>query len=210
MINVEIDTTKVQKALRIAPAQLRAEIADVLDHTSRSFLKRLYKTRFQGPPGLNMGGRGNLFSRFRKRVIGAEGTFSGRASTRAVTSSLSASSADTEDMGVEVYTESKAAKMHEFGGTISGRMIIPLSQSPATIKSNRRLLKSGKLVYLRIGGNQLLAKVDKRAHKVQPVFIIKNGIQLRPRLRFYDTWRSMQNLTIERLNSAVQKALEKV
>ncbi|MDP3790338.1 MAG: hypothetical protein Q8R48_08070 [Candidatus Omnitrophota bacterium] len=211
MLNVEIDITKVQKALRIAPVQLRSELADTIDHTSRSFLKKFYRTRFKGPPGLTMGGRGNLFSKFRKRVIGSnQGTLSNRIKANTVIGEIVGSNISTEDMGMEIFTNSEAAKIHEFGGTISGRMIVPLPQSPAGERSDRRLLRSGKLIYLRIGGNQFLAKVDKKAHKARPAFIIKNSVRIRPRLGFYDTWGSMQNQTIERLNNAVQKALSKV
>ncbi len=209
MLHVEIDTSKVQKALRVAPMQLRAELADTIDHTARSFMKTLYRTRLQGSPGIRNRpsglGRG-IFSSFYKRIIGAPNYLSNTAKSGGTISGMIGSNMATMDMGLEIRTRSTAARMHEFGGTISGRMVIPLSQKA----SNRRLLKGGKLTYVLLGGKPYLAKVDRRAHKLEPVFIIKNSIKIRPRLGFYSTWGSMQNKTISRLNTAVQKALSKV
>lgn len=201
MLEVEIDSSKLQKALRVASTELRAEVADTIDHVSRTFFKNLYQKRFKGPPGLKMGGRGNLFSRFRKRVIGQEGTFKGRSSTGVVTASLSASEASTEDMGMEVYTESPVAKIHEFGGTISAdNMPIPFP--------GKRLTQN--LEVIKFGGRLFLARKKRGEKKSELVGILKNQIKIKPRLGFYMTWQDMQNQTIERFNSAISRALAKV
>jgi len=208
MLQVEIDSSKLQKALRVASTELRAEVADTIDHISRTFFKNLYQKRFQGPPGLRMGGRGNLFSRFRKRVIGQEGTFKGRASTGVITASLAASSASTEDMGMEVFTESKVAKIHEFGGTIAGEnMPVPFP--------GKRITKG--LEVLDINGRLFLARKRfggsfNKAAREKPEFVgvLKDIIKIKPRLGFYTTWKDMENQTIGRFNSAISRALSKV
>lgn len=201
-LTVEIDVSALQKALRIASGELRAELADTIDHISRSFFKNLYQKHFKGPPGLKMGGRGNLFSKFRKRVIGAEGTFSGRASTGVVTASISASSANTEDMGMEVFTESGAAKMHEFGGTITPSKMMPI------VFPGKRLTQT--LSVIKFGGRLFLARKNRRSKKSEFIAILKNKITLKPRLGFYMTWQDMQNQNIERLNNAISNALARV
>ena len=212
-IYLEIDSSKLQKALRLAPTQLRAEVSDTIDHISRSFFKKLYNERFKGPPGLRMGGRGNLFSRFRKRIIGntsQEGTFSGRASSRVVTSSLKASSAATQDMGMEIYTDSPVAKIHEFGGTISPGhgMVIPFPGARLTKQGGKIVTKN--LQVIKIGGRVLLGRKSQKGHKTDIVAIVENKITIRPRLGFYNTWGSMANQNIERLNMAISKALKKI
>ncbi len=200
-LQVEIDSSKLDKALRIASTELRAEVADTIDHVSRTFFKNLYQKRFKGPPGLKMGGRGNLFSRFRKRVIGQEGTFKGRSSTGVVTASLAASETSTEDMGMEVYTDSPAAKIHEFGGDIEGHNM-PVPFPGKHITKGLRLEK--------IGGRIFLVRRNRRDQKSEFVGILKDKIHLKPRLGFYTTWNDMQNQTIERFNSAISRALSKV
>lgn len=201
MITVEVDSSKLEKALRIAPQLLREEIADTLDHISRSFLKRLYKTRLQGPPGLRLGGRGNIFSTFQRRVLGTGKSFASSAKSKSTVDILSRAPGGVMDMGIEIFSGSKVARIHEFGGTVSGvNMPIPFP--------GKRLTK--RAITIKLGNRIFLARKNSKEKTLELVGIIKNSIRIRPRLGFYDTWRGMQSQNIERINTAIDKALARV
>ena len=79
---VEINSTKLQIALRVFPQQLKFELADAMDHISRSFFKKFYAQRLSGPPGITARAHG-IFHRFQRRLEGEKIGISNRSTTTA-------------------------------------------------------------------------------------------------------------------------------
>lgn len=216
-LKVEINTAKVEKAMRIFPHELRYELADGMDHISRRFFKTFYSRRLSGPPGIRARPQG-LFHWFKRRFDGQRIEISNRSETTKRTREiLSGSSSSPLDMSFEIYTASKAAGIHERGGTISpGKMMpIPLRsqrqmfRQSGFLKENYKLKNmDGKLIPIRIRGHIYLAKVNRARHTVKPYYILLNKVVIKPRLGFYNTWNSMQNDRITILNKSVDKTLK--
>lgn len=218
VMKVEFDASKLRKALRVFPQELKYELADAMDHISRSFFKKFYAERLSGPPGIKARGHG-IFHRFQRRLEGEKIGISNRSTTTARTAHIMAdSSISPLDMKLEIYTTSKVAGMHERGGTItSGKyMAIPLTSQTQMFKQSGELKESyklenmrSKLTPVRIRGNLYLAQKNKARHTWKLYFILLNKVVIKPRLGFYSTWNSMENRTITLLNKAVDNTLEK-
>ncbi len=216
-LKVEINTAKVEKLLRVFPQELKYELADGMDHVSRSFFKTFYKRRLSGPPGIRARPQG-LFHWFKRRLDGQRIDISNRSMTTKRTGEiLEGSSSSPLDMSFLIYTASKAAGIHERGGTISpgGMMPIPLSsqgqmfRESGFLKENYKLKNMrGKLVPIRIRGNLYLAQVNRTRHTIKPYFILLNKVVIKPRLGFYNTWNSQQSDRIMILNKSIDKALK--
>lgn len=197
MIDLEVDTRKLEKAIRAVPNALRYELGKEFDHIQRSFLGTFRKTRLQGPPGILGDGRAGLFGTFRRTML--------------VSPTL-------EGMGLEIFTPSKVAKKHEVGGRITatggGKLAVPLSirtrmftargklkkkyRDPSKLRNTFEIVSRGKTFLAQnIGG------------EVKPLYVLKSHVTLKPRLEFYRVWDSMQNKVFTYLNRAVDKALKK-
>ncbi|MEI8350092.1 MAG: hypothetical protein WCI77_08050 [Candidatus Omnitrophota bacterium] len=199
MLTVEINSSRLQKAIRIIPDLLRMELGDAFDYLSRKYLKVFRETRLSGRPGLKPHPHG-IFQYFHRASL--------------VSTSI-------EGMGMIIFTESQTAKKHEIGGMISNpsgkKLIVPLSSKKELFTSDERLKsqyrKPGSLkniILLRIHGKAFLAKVKKKSREIIPLFVLKNKIKVIPRLGFFDTWDSLDNLRVQRLNMAIEKALSRV
>lgn len=217
-IKVEINSAKLQKALRAFPQELKYELADSMDHISRRFFKRFYAERLSGPPGIRARSHG-IFHWFKRRLEGQRIEISNRSMTTKRTEEiLSSSSSSPLDMKFEIYTKSKAAGIHERGGTIApgGMMAVPLSSQTQMFRESGHLKENykldnmgGKLVPIRIRNHIYLAQVNRARHTFKLYYILLNQVKIKPRLGFYSTWNNMQNDTISLLNKAVDNTLEK-
>ena len=211
-LKVEINTAKVERVLRIFPQELRYELADGMDHISRRYFKTFYKRS-----GIRFRAHG-MFHWFKRRLEGQRIEISNRSmTTRRTAEILSSSSTSPLDMSFEIYTASKAAGIHERGGTISpgGYMPIPLSsqrqmfRESGFLKEHYKLDNMGKkLQPIRIRNHIYLAQVNRARHTIKPYYILLNKVVIKPRLGFYNTWNSMQNDRITILNKSVDKALK--
>lgn len=217
MFTIKIDMRRVDLALVRAPAALKAELADGMDHIQRRFMKRLYQQRLSGPPGIKARPRG-IFRWFKRKVSGVDlGASRYQSETVA---SIIAAPGSVQDMVMEIYTKSPVAKMHEFGGTITappGRMFpIPLKnilymfRQSGFLKEHYKLKNlRPKLRPLRLKGGLYLAQITKE-REVKPYYILKNKITMKPRLGFYKLWDSMELDRITILNDAINKALDSI
>ncbi|MFA6216408.1 MAG: hypothetical protein WDL87_01980 [Candidatus Omnitrophota bacterium] len=216
-LKVGINTTKVNRAMRLFPQELKFELADGMDHISRSFFKAFYKRRLSGPPGIRARPQG-LFHWFKRRLEGQRIEISNRSMTTKRTGEiLSGSTSSPLDMSFEIYTASKAAGIHERGGTISpgGMMPIPLPsqgqmfRQSGHLKENYKLDNMGKkLQPIRIRNHIYLCRVNRARHTIKPLYILLNKVVIKPRLGFYNTWNSLQGDRITILNKSVNKALD--
>jgi len=198
-LNVEFDTRELEKAIRIAPRVLKFELADGMDHISRGFLKRFRDAQLQGPPGVRGASGHGLYGTFKR---------------------VSLLSPSIEGMGMEVFSESKIAKLHETGGIVrnptGGRLAVPLSARTEMFTSQGKLRaqykKPGEVKNIRpmrFKGKTFLARVTKKFTKILPLFVLKRQVRLEPRLGFYRTWDNLANYRIEILNKSIQNALRK-
>jgi hypothetical protein len=63
---------------------------------------------------------------------------------------------------------------------------------------------------MRFKGQTFLVRVKKRAAKLQPLYVLKRSVRLKPRLGFYRVWDSLENYRIDILNKSIDKALRKI
>lgn len=198
--SVEINTANLERALRIFPKELKYQIGDGMDHISRKFLSLFRQTRLQGPPGVK-GRPHGIFTQFSRASLVSQ---------------------DIEGMGMVIFSGSKIAKLQEEGGVVNasaGALIVPLSmrpemfvggQYPGRVKAQYKEPRSRKdIIELLLNGKRFLAKVKKRSREILPLFIMKNKIKIRPRLGFYQTWDSMQDVRINILNKSIEDTLNK-
>lgn len=197
MISHKVDAYKVLAASDKLPAIVRKHFGDALDHISLKFLKR-----FKQNSRVKFRPRG-LYTRF-KRIF-------------AIPSSQ-------RSMSVEIFTDSKIAKLHEFGGEMRGknglRLAVPLSSrsGEVTTASGKVKAKFGGTPYnrdvrpvknirpIKINGKTFLARVQRGTRDVLPLFVLKHGVRVPARLGFYDTWRSLEGEAAKIVDNAVSKA----
>lgn len=200
MLYVEIDSRKLDLALRVFPRNLKGHLGDAFDYIGRSFVKRLKAERLSGRPGLRASW---VFTKRLQRTffvpIGGIG-----------------------DMGTEIKFDSAVAVEHEEGGDITakggGRLAVPLSmrQEMFTAKGALKkkykapgLLKNMRLVMLK--GQPYLAKFQKRkSEEITPMYVLKRTVRIPARLEFFKTWDKQENKNIQRLNRAIQMTLNGV
>jgi len=196
----EVDMRALDKAIKIAPRVLKFELGDGMDRISKGFLKRFRQQRLQGPPGVRGASGYGLFGTFKR---------------------VSLVSSTIEGMGMQVYSESKIAKLHETGGVVTdpsgGRMAIPLSARSQMFTAKGKLRGRYKkprqlknVEPMRFKGQTFLVRVTKRAQKLLPLYVLKRSVRLKPRLGFYRVWDSLANYRIEILNKKIENALRKI
>ena len=98
MIKTQVDASRVLSALGKLPMAVRFQFGDALDHISLKFLKKFRDERLSGGEGVKAR-PGGLFRQF-KRVFMIP--------------------SETQSMGVEIFTYSTIAKLHEEGGVMRG------------------------------------------------------------------------------------------
>lgn len=196
----EVDMRALDKAIKIAPRILKFELGDGMDRISKGFLKRFRQQRLQGPPGVRGASGYGLFGTFKR---------------------VSLVSSTIEGMGMQVYSESKIAKLHETGGVVTdpsgGRMAVPLSARSQMFTPKGKLRAKYKkprelknVEPMRFKGQTFLVRVTKRAQKLLPLYVLKRSVRLKPRLGFYRVWDSLANYRIEILNKKIENALRKI
>lgn len=198
-LTVEINTKKLDIALRLFPKELKNELGDGMDHISRKFLGIFRQTRLQGPPGIKGRSHG-IFTHFNRACIVSQ---------------------DIEGMGMMIFSDSKIARLHEEGGIVKnpggGKLAVPLSARKEMFTADGRLKKQYRqprllknIIPIQLNGKTFLAKVKTKMRQILPLFVLKNQIRIKPRLGFYQTWDSMQNERIKILNKSIEKALNTI
>ena len=199
-LTTEVNTQALDRAIKIVPRVLKFELADGMDRIGKGFLKRFRQQQLQGPPGVRGASGHGLFGTF-KRVFLV--------------------SPEIEGMGIEVFSESKIAKLHETGGTVRDpggkRLAVPLSARSEMFTPSGKLRARYKkpkelknVRALRWSGKTFLARVTKRAQKILPLYVLKRSVRIKPRLGFYRTWDGLVNYRIDILNKSIEKALRKI
>ncbi len=203
MIKTQVDASRVLAVLGKLPMAVRFQFGDALDHISLKFLKKLRSERLSGGEGIKAR-PGGLFRRF-KRVFLVP--------------------SNTQTMGVEIFTSSKIAKLHEEGGVMRGtgglRLAVPISASAGTTETstgairrqfggtayNRDVRPKKNVMPVNVGGKTYLFRKRRKAGDVlPPLFVLKEEVRLKPRLGFYKTWKDMEPDAIRIVSSALTKA----
>jgi len=201
-LTTEIDTRALERALKIAPRVLKFELADGLDRIGKGFLKRFRQQQLQGPPGVRGASGHGLFGTFKRVFFVAP---------------------EIEGMGIEVFSESKIAKLHETGGTVRDpggkRLAVPLSARTEMFTPSGKLrarykrpkeLKNVRPIWIKSKGKTFLARIKRGSEKILPLYVLKRQVRIKPRLGFYRTWDGLVNYRIDILNKSIEKALRKI
>lgn len=203
---IEIDSKEVDRMLEEVPRRAKSFLADGLDHATRSFLSFFHEERLQGEPGIK--NHGGIFHRFRRvtYVNGRKIFLRTRASQTDSVKAISRSAKSPLDIRVEIYTDSKAAGIHERGGTIrsSRGMAIPLGEEGKKMRRDDISLKT--LIPIMKNGKLFLAKEDALKN-IRFLFFVTKSVRIKPRLGFYKAWDNHAPRRLQILNAAFQKAV---
>lgn len=216
MIKVEINTDDLQQVIRTMPSQTKLVMEDALAYAGNKFMKTWHQQRFQGGEGIREHDkRHGLFSRFKKTVLKESG-----------------------NMGLKIAASNKVAYLLETGYTqTSGgglnRVPVPLTKSktvyrkgpdgPFNHRSWNDLLRQINTKYdslryapIPFKGQWYITKIKfrKRTKDVlEPLFVLKNKVTVKPRLGFYSTFESMRptlwNMLATRLIRGVKREWSK-
>jgi len=195
---LKINAESFERAFHLVPKALDEEIRDGMDYSSRKFMKNWRNTRLQGPPGIRGASGHGLFGKFKRIII------TGNA---------------TDELGFEVSTDSKIARQHEAGEKInakSGKLAVPLSFRTQMFTGRGKLRKRYRspgdlpnVEEIKIKGKPFLVRVRKKDNKITPLYVLKESVQLRPRLGFYKTFNDMSSEMYRILNRSIDRALKK-
>ncbi len=205
-MKTQVDASKVLAALGKLPRAVRFQFGDALDHISLKFLKKFRTERLSGGSEGVKARPGGLYRRF-KRVFLVP--------------------SDTQSMGVEIFTLSKIAKLHEEGGVmrseIGRRLAVPLSRrsketesttgavkkkygGTSYIRDVKALQKRLRLRVITVGGKTFLFAPKKEGEGQAPLFVLQQNVRLTPRLGFYKTWKDLEPEAIKIVSNALTKA----
>jgi len=205
MITVEIDTSKLDKAMRLFPRTLKLKLGDAFDHIGKHFLKEFRAKRLSGQMG-DEGIRGSVhfFKHFKRTFLVPTG-------------------GDINNMGTEIFSDSKVARIHETGGierpSKGAALSVPFSQErvsqlytgrgrlrskykkPRSLKRTFRIVTAkGSFIFQRLRGQE----------RLRPIYHLEGEVVMKPRLGFFKTWDSQTNWRLNRLNKAVDQTLNEV
>lgn len=199
-IALELNTNQLLRAYHLVPQRLADELRDGLDHAGRKFLKEFRARRLQGPPGIKARTRG-IFTHFHRNNVFMRGK-------------------QTLDSYVEIYTDSKIAKLHEEGGTVKdpagGKIAVPLSARTEMFTGTGALRKRYKDIgSLRnvfpknINGKIFLVRSKKKDNSITPLYVLKRNVRIRPQLGFYATFDAVAPELYKILNKSFDRALDR-
>ena len=207
MIKAEINTNDLQQVLRSMPSVMKVVMEDALLYAGNKFMKKWHADRFRGGEGVREYSKSRgLFSNFKKEVISESG-----------------------NMGLKIFTKNPVASKLETGYTATGspgnRIPVPLSQevslftSAGALKRNFRKPQGfQKLIPIKFKEQFYYTKVKRQRGKmekdlVDPLFVLKNKVVVKPRLGFYSTFENMKpvlwNLLASRLVRGVKQEWSK-
>ena len=205
MIKTQVNASRVLSVFGKLPMAVRSQFGDALDHVSLKFLKKLREERLSGGEGIKAR-PGGIFRRFKRVFLVPSGN---------------------QTMGVEIFTLSKIAKLHEEGGVMRGsgglRLAVPISASAGTTETstgaikrqfggtpyNRDVRPKKNVAPVTVGGKTYLFRKRKNSEDVlPPLFVLKEEVRLKPRLGFYKTWKDMEPEAVRIVSGALTKAVK--
>ncbi|MDD4940254.1 MAG: hypothetical protein PHI60_08905 [Candidatus Omnitrophica bacterium] len=223
MFDIKLNTKALKKLSSVmenGDIYLRRELADGLDHASRRFFKRLWEERLQGRPGIKAYPFG-VFDHFWRSPKGVIGDRSFRAKSRASTVQAFLQSAKrTADMGIEMFSDSSVAAIHEEGRTLrgkDGKLAVPMPpniqpkmyDSLGRVKNKYKKPENLDLERVTLKGQQYLIKKYKRKKKLNVLYVLKNEVYVKKRLGYEDLFERMKPEIEEILAKSFYKGLQK-
>lgn len=207
MLKVQIDAKDLQRVMQRLPGAVKEEMLDGLDHASRKFLSVFAQRRLNAPvwhkssPSQGIvKGRSKFFKSFRKMLIPNEGG----------------------GYGVLIHSSSQIAKAQEEGFTAGGGgqgVPVPLSEfASETMTAQGRVKKSlwnlsrrRDIRPIKFKGQVYLTRVFKGAmeREVQPLFVIKPAVEVKPHLEFYSTFESVRPQLFQILAKSIIKGVQR-
>jgi len=197
VLEAEVNTSQFDRGVKFWPQRARMELGDALDNISLKFLKEFKRRRLQGPPGVRGHPRG-IFSTFKRTFL---------------------VSPAVEGMGLEVFSHSKVAAIHETGGIVrnpkGGRLAVPLSARTEMFTKRGKLRRRFRdpralkgVFPVEINSKDYLVRRKRRETEMTPLYVLKASVRLKARLGFFKVWDSLENFRIVRIQKAVGRVLE--
>jgi len=202
-VELQIDMTNAMAIWKRAPHTVEHFLADAFDHIRRKFFK-------VWPRSTNLKSSGRKWSMIWR--------FQGY---------LNRNPPSINSLNLHVVSYSGFSRIQEEGGVIkgvNGRLRIPIQRGGAVLQSGRvskrwrwypeewrtKIADDPTLIPLKSSrGRTIIAKRIKRGPNkgtVRPMFVLVDQVVLRPRLRFYVTWRGMQAFATSRAARALKQA----
>lgn len=204
-ITAEVNTSVMNRLAIVAPVEIEEELADAFDHIKRKFFKKLRAdTKIKHK---RIGGTGLLsFNKMRSYINRTKGKL--------------------ERLRLGVFTRSKAAELHEEGGTVTkqgGALAIPIGEAltptgrvkrkynVASTKNSLRSIRDIEGLFpVKVGGKLYLAKeIGGRNARISFLFKLQRSAKIPARLGFEKTWDALETFRTQRINQAIDKALRK-
>lgn len=209
-LKIQANTENVKDAIKKVPYAIKLALADGLDHGTRSFFSRFYKTRLQGAPGVRST-PGGIFHRFRRvTMVNGKPVFLRQSASQSESvRAIARSAKNPMDMRIDIYTTSKAAGLLETGGVVrSARgMPIPLNDEARAMKKNNPAAIEN-LDFIITNGKVFLGRKAKHG-PVQRLFVLAHSVRINPHLGFYSTWDAHQERFNQIMDDALDEGLDK-
>ena len=188
----------VERLFRHFPIATEAEAADAFKHIK----SKLFKTFFRSARDrLRITPRVGLVN----RIIGA----------------IFRRPGDPGASRFRITSYAEAFRIHEYGGTISGRgkqLAIPLREALRGGRVGGRLLKrydkpkeqiKNLVGYFDRRRGKYYLGIKRGAEGILPLFVLKRQVRIPARLGFFKTWNDLRPFVDQRLEKAVQNAARK-
>lgn len=202
MIKTEINTNDLQQVMRSMPSVMKRVMEDALAYAGNKFMKTWHQQRFQGGEGITEHDkRHGIFSRFKKTVL-----------------------KDNGDMALRIAARNKVAYKLETGYTVSGspgrRIPVPLSMKPELFLSSGALKRTYRrsqgfmnLIPIKFKGQFYYTKIKRARGKrtedeLNPLFVLKDKVVVKPRLGFYSTFEGMRPMLWNMLASRLIRGVK--
>jgi len=190
-IEIRLDADGFNKAITEFPAKLFGEMGRAFRQVGGEFIVKLTRERLSGAGIKSLARRtGALVGSFGRVVFGE----------------------NIDSLTLSIYSDSKYAPIHEFGGTIVPRntkyLAIPLGPAKTAAGVSRykspRDVPGLKFGGLSRAGNPLLRTVDG-----VPMYVLVKSVTIPPRLSMFTTWEQEANNIAVVLNTAIGEIIKR-
>ena len=188
-LELQLDIGGFKKAIEKVPGELYNQSKSAMNRIGDYYIRKLTVEHLSGHGSNSLARRSSALSRsFNKYTDGST----------------------IDDLALTIYTDSKYARIHEFGGTIRPRkgkyLAIPLDAAK-TGAGVSRMSSPRNVAGLNYGGRSKAGNIILRDESGTPMFVLVRQVEIPPRLSMFKTWAEITPVIEGMLNSAIDKAL---
>lgn len=188
-IEIKLNTKSFDKAAEKFPGRLFKKMKPKFRLIGDIFLQKFIQPGRTGKPGVKMR-TGALARSFNRSVIGT----------------------GLKDLVLFIFTDSKYARIHEKGGTITPKksryLAIPLDAAK-TSAGVSRYSSPREVPGIRYGGVSAAGNPILRNLEGTPLYVLVQSVRIKKRLGMFKTWDNEIPKTVRILNTAVGEVLER-